>query len=58
MESLQLSETAGVVCTGTGGTTAGVKGREGAGGEGGAFFACLDGGEAREGCQIDEDIRR
>ena len=59
---------AGGVCTRTGGTTAGVKGREGVGGKGGAcrtgdgaltFFArFLGGGEAREGCQVDEDIRR
>ena len=40
------------------GTTVGVEGQGGAGGEGGACSACLDRGEAREGRQRDEDIRR
>jgi len=58
IESLWSLETTGFVCTRMGGTTAGVKGQTGAGGSRGACFTCLDGGEAREGHQVDEDIRR
>ena len=36
----------------------GIEGRGGAGGEGGACFAHLDRGEAREGHRKDEDIGR